>query len=422
MKTSSRICSTIAIASITLLGQASSAELDLRAALLKEDLDAIKAAVKQGVDQLGERAGVPEVPDEFKPVPATARILSAEEASQAMSKSMARLDQIKFWQIGLDPTRLTAPLRAPASVVAGMVAAHRGQLAQGNDALENAKEAADFLVWAQEQAGAGCYPFPAARNTSQDRAMQVGTRFLEHAENAGILGQTVRNGWAYEDHGDGGLQFDNAECGVALLELYEATLDQRYLDSAVKAADWAMARPLCTNWNYNSFSVNLLSKAHQVTGESKYLAAALKKALLGVIPGQLTDGPHAGRWADPHNARPAYHYIMLAALARLASELPEDHADRSTVLSSLKLGLISRNREFLTKGVMNKDKSMECLTLVHRLFSDDAALLAETKSTEALNLLERFVSEEARSGRIPLGPRGWCEMLARCAASADKSP
>jgi hypothetical protein len=86
------------------------------------------------------------------------------------------------------------------------------------------------------------------------------------------------------------------------------------------------------------------------------------------------------------------------------------------------LGLISRNREILTNGVMNKDKVIECLTLVHRLFSDDATLLAETKSTEALNLLNRLVSEEARSGRIPLGPRGWGEMLARCVSSGDKSP
>lgn len=29
---------------------------------------------------------------------------------------------------------------------------------------------------------------------------------------------------------------------------------------------------------------------------------------------------------DPHNARPAYHYLMMAALARLAIELPKDHA------------------------------------------------------------------------------------------------
>lgn len=389
----------------------------LRAALRHEDLAAVKVAVEQMRRALGDTAGLPEVADEYLLVPASARLLTADEARQAIDEILPRLEKMRFWKIGLDPTKLATPLRAPASVVACMIAIHRAQPGGGRNALDEAKTAGDFLIWTQEQAGAGCYPFPAAKHTSHARAMQVATRFLERAEAEGKLAETVRNGWAFEDHGDGGLQFDNGECGVAMLELYEATGDRRYLDSALRAADWALARPLCPNWNYNSFSVDLLAKAHQLTKQPKYLEAAVKKATLGVIPGQLTDGPRAGRWLDPHNARPPYHYVMMSALARLANELPETHPARAAVWQSLRLGLIARNREILSQGVMNKDKAVECLVLVNHLFGNDASFLRETKTTEALDAVCRLASEEARRGKSPLGPRGWGELLERCATA-----
>jgi uncharacterized protein YyaL (SSP411 family) len=274
-----------------------------------------------------------------------------------------------------------------------------------------AKDAADFLIWAQEKAGAGCYPFPAARGTSQARAMEVATRFLEKAEKAGKLDTVVRNGWAFDDTGEGGMQFDNGECGVAMLDLYELTKDPRYLESALKAADWALARPLCTNWNYNSFSVRLLARAFALTGDGKYLDAATKKARLGVIPGQLTDGPRAGRWMDAHNSRPAYHYIMMCALGQLAAAMPPSHEHRQEIVRSLSLGLKARNAEMVSHGVMNKDHAMEALLLVNRAFAKDETFLRETKSAEALRTLALLVSDEAHLGKSPLSPGGWGQFL-----------
>jgi hypothetical protein len=386
-------------------------EAQLAEALRREDLAAIQAAVAAGRAALGERAGVPEVEDVYEPVVAGEPVLSTAEARQAVAPIFRKLESHRFWKIGIDPTTLTAPLRAPAAVVSGMAALDRAGLDDGGQALAVARDAADFLVWAQEQAGAGCYPFPAAKHTSTERAMEVGTRFLERVEAAGKLEDTVRHGWAFEDHGDGGLQFDNGECGVALLELYERTRDPRYLDSARRAADWALARPLCPNWNYNSFSVHLLAKAHAVTHDAKYLDAARTKAILGVIPGQLTDGAYAGRWMDPHNARPAYHYIMLGALAQLAAELPSTHPDRATIVSSLTLGLKCRNAELVSRGWMTKDKAVEALLLVDELFAADPAFLAATQSSEALEQIRANLSAQARRGRFPLGPRAWCQFL-----------
>jgi hypothetical protein len=380
---------------------------ELAKALAENNLDAVRAAVATGREALGKRAGEPEVADAFRPVPAEAKLLSRDEAQSGFTPHFATLEKMRWWKTGIDPTTLTAPLRGPASVIVGDVAATRAKLDGSERSLAMAKDAAEFLIWAQEQAGSGVYPFPAARGTSNARAMEVATRFIAKAEKAGKLDTVVRNGWAFDDAGDGGLQFDNGECGAAMLDLYEATRDPRYLDSARKAADWAAARPLCPNWNYNSFSVFMLARMFAVTHEAKYLDAAIHKARLGVIPGQLTNGPHAGRWVDRHNARPAYHYIMMRALAQLAAMMPPDHAARAEIVSALSLGLKTRNAEMVARGVMNKDHAIESLLLMHHVFKNEAAFLRDTQSTAALDAIGRFVSEEARRGKQPLSPGAW---------------
>ena len=390
----------------------------LAKAMAANDPAAIRAAVAEGRARLGDKAGIPEAADDFRPVPANATLLTREEAQRGFTPHFARLEKMRWWKVGADPATLTAPLRGPASVIAGNVAVVRAKLDGAERSLAMAKDAAEFLMWAQEQAGAGVFPFPAARGTSSARAMEVATRFLEKAEKAGKLDSAVRNGWAFDDLGDGGLQFDNGECGVAMFELHELTKDARYLDSARKAADWAAARPLCTNWNYNSFSVHLLARAFAITHDAKYLDAAVLKARLGVIPGQLADGPRAGRWMDPHNAKPAYHYIMLRALAQLAAVMPTEHPDRADVWRSLSLGLKARNAEIVTRGVMNKDKAIEALLLVNQLFKDDAEFLRDTQSREALLAVALLVSGEAHRGKAPLSPGEWGHFLEHIAGGS----
>jgi hypothetical protein len=394
----------------------------LLAALNRGDKATIENLVTQEHAQLGSEAGVPEVADTYQPVPANTPWIDPALARRGFTPHFDRLRRMTAaWKSGIAPTRMTSALRAPAAVLSGCVAIAKADLEGEADALDLAKELANFLMWTQEQAGAGCFPFPAAKGTSEDRAMQVATRFLQKAEQAGKLDETVRNGWAFEDHGDGGLQFDNAECGIALFELHELTQDSRHLASARKAADWALRRPLCTNWNYNAFSVHLLAKAHAVTQDPHYLESALQKARLGVIPGQLTHGPHAGRWMDAHNARPAYHYIMMGALAQLAAGLPLEHPDRPFIVSSLKLGLTARNTEFTTRGVMTKDKAMEALLLMLDLFVGDPAFLDTTQTRDALQVLGALVSEEQRRGKLPLGPRAWGLFLAHAATRSPRT-
>ena len=395
---------------------------ELAKALAENNLDAVRAAVTKGREVLGKKAGEPEVADEFRPVPAEEKLMSRDEAQRGFTPHFAILEKMRWWKTGVDPTTLTVPLRGPASVIVGNVAAVRAKLDGADRSLAMAKDAAEFLIWAQEQAGSGVYPFPAARGTSKARAMEVATRFIANAEKAGKLETVVRNGWAFDDAGDGGLQFDNGECGAAMLDLFEMTKDHRYLDSARKSAEWAAWRPLCPNWNYNSFSVFLLAKIFGVTHEANYLDAAIHKARLGVIPGQLTDGPHAGRWMDPHNARPAYHYIMMRALVQLIAVMPPDHVARPEIVSALSRGLKTRNAEMVARGVMNKDHAMESLLLVNQVFKNDAAFLHDSQSSAALDAIGRLVSEEARRGKQPLGPGAWGLFLEFIASKPAAGP
>jgi hypothetical protein len=411
------LLSVAAILSSTAHMHAAGAESSHLAAAVKSmDESAIHAAVEEGRRTLGDRAGVPDTADKYVAVPADKQPLSLDEARRGYDRYFQEIEKVRFWEIGVDPGTLRLPLRVPAAVLAGNLAVCRAGLADADRSLALAKQAAEFLRWAQEQGGAGCFPFPAARGVSGNRAMEVGEQFLRRAEQAGKLGEIMKNGWIVDDLSDGGLQFDNAECGVAMFEFYEYTGDGLALASARKAAEWALARPLVPNWNYNSFSAWLLAKAYRVTGDERYREGAVKKSLLGVIPGQLTDGPRAGRWMDPHNARPAYHYIMLRALAEVAAVLPQGDRRRAEVMRGLALGLKSRNAEIVSRGVMNKDKAVEALVLVDGSFASDEAFLRETLTREALLALTKLVSAEARAGKAPLGPREWGLFLEYLAA------
>jgi hypothetical protein len=226
-----------------------------------------------------------------------------------------------------------------------------------------------------------------------------------------MLDTMIRNGWVIDDHGDGGLQFDNGLCGVAILELYAATKDERYRRAVKAAADWAVHQPVVPNWNYNSFSVYLLAKAARSTGERRYLESAKQKARLGVYPGQLTDGPYKGRWADPHNARPNYHYIIVRGLASLIAAMDDNDADRPTAISSLRLALRARNRDFVEHGIMSKDAALEALLLLKMEPKLRIPELGGCSTDEAIGVLERAVTAEYRSDRLPLAPGVWGGLL-----------
>ena len=206
---------------------------------------------------------------------------------------------------------------------------------------------------------------------------------------------------------EGGLQFDNGECAVALLELYDVTKDNTYLNAAKAAADWTIPRPCVPNWNYNSFSVYLLAETYRATGVEKYREAAKSKARLGIYPGQLTDGKQAGRWADPHNACLVYHYILIRSLVSLVSLLDPSDPDRPKTIESLRLALKARNPDFVERGIGNADSAMEALLLLQKRVTDSADLCAGCGQDDALDALARYSIARVRRGSFPLSPGNW---------------
>ena len=383
---------------------------EMSEAMKAEDEDKVRWHSQQAIELMGDQAGLPESPDEYRAVPDNARPLTANELPTAFDDYVPYIEKQKWWRIGLDPSTTNHSLREVATVIEGCLAARQVSAVNAEKLLAIAQEAGDFLMWTQDQAGTGVLPFPAVRN-GKGRPFEVAEAFYRRAEKNGTLDQVIRNGWAVDDFDDGGLQFDNGLAGVALVHLFEVTSDDRYKQAAIRAADWTISRRVVTNWNYNSFSVFLLAETYRITGDEKYLASARKKALLGLLPGQLTEGPRRGRWADPHNARPPYHYIMVRGLASLAAVMPQDDLDQPRIVECLRLALSARNPDF-QKGIFNADSSVEALVLVKSLPLHVSEKLRNSGTDEALAILERYAADRFRNDKAALGPGAWGQLLA----------
>ena len=379
------------------------------------DLSAVRAVVAESLRIFGDQAGLPEVKDVYRAPVAGAPLFAADRVAESFGPYAEHIEKIRWWKTGLDPAKLNHALRETATVARACLATARAEPKLAARLLPIARECGDFMLWAQAEAGTGVIPFPALREGS-GRSFEVSERYLAGLEKSGQLASVVRKGWVSADPmEEGGLQFDNGLGGCALLELFAVTQDRRYLDGALKAADWAASAPVVPNWNYNSFSLQLLAQAYEATRDERYLVAARRKFLFGVQPGQLIDGPRAGRWADAHNARPAYHYIMVRALASLVVVLPKDDADRPAALACLRLALRARNPEFVSKGIMNVDSSIEALVAVERLPAAIREELGPCDVTEALDVLERYAAYGVMKGKPSAGPEACALLLERAA-------
>ena len=379
------------------------------------DPSAVRAVVAESLRILGDQTGLPEVKDVYRSPVAGAQFFTANRVAEAFGPYADHIEKIRWWKVGLDPAKLNHALRETATITRACLAVARAEPKLAVRLLPIARECGDFMLWAQSEAGTGVIPFPALRDGA-GRSFEVSERYLAGLEKSGQLASVVRKGWVSADPTeDGGLQFDNGLGGCALLELFAATRDQRYLDGALKAADWAASAPAVTNWNYNSFSMQLLAQAYEATREQRYLVAARRKFLMGVQPGQLVDGPRAGRWVDAHNARPAYHYIMVRALASLVAVMPKDDAERPALLACLRLALRARNPEFTSKGIMNIDSSIEALVAVENLPAAIWTELGPCEVTEALDVLERYAAYGVMQGKPSAGPEACALLLERAA-------
>lgn len=312
----------------------------LAAALAVKDETRIRAACSNAIAALGLWAGNPQNETHYYPPP--------DKRPFDVAKVRAYwLDQIaqgrrKFVWVknpSGDPKKMEAGLRAaavPLEAIARTIPVAREREAE---LLPVVRAGADWLLARQHSSGVFPMPVGPAINP-RDKVGHILERMLKEHPELNV------NGWVVDVPNDGGLQFDNGLCGRAMIEAWAVTHETNYLASAKRAADWAMKQPLCPNWNYNAFSVGLLARVAKVTGEGTYLDAAVEKARVGVLPGQLP----SGRWLDPHNASAVYHNILMRDLLLLHAALPGDHAFKPVVRDAIFRGVDQAANETINNG------------------------------------------------------------------------
>lgn len=309
-------------------------------ALAAEDAAAVRASVVKATAALGPWAGNPETATRYFP-PVVTTAFDPAAAREWWLKEIKRGVRGLPWRKNPsgDPRQMLAGLREAAWPLDSLARTAFLFPQQREELTAIVREGADWLI--QLQHSSGVFPFPIGPGLKpREKVGYIVQRAIkEHPE-------MVVNDWIPDDGTDGGLQFDNGLCGRALVSAWHLTQDERYLNAARKSGDWAMKRPLVSNWNYNAFSVGLLARLAKATGNDTYLAAAVKKADTGVLPGQMP----SGRWFDAHNACAVYHNILMRDLLELFHALPADHLFRPTLLDALTRGLNQAADETLAKG------------------------------------------------------------------------
>ncbi len=90
--------------------------------------------------------------------------------------------------------------------------------------------------------------------------------------------------------------------------------------------------------------------------------------------------------------------------------MPKDDSELPAVVELLRLALLARNPDY-AKGVFNADSSMEALIWVKKLPPHVSDKLADCKTDEAFDTLERYAAEGFRARKPPLGPGAWGQLL-----------
>jgi hypothetical protein len=366
----------------------------LREAQKQHDAAKVKQIVAEIRKDLGSYAGVPEVKPEYgTPIERTEPNLNAVEA--ICWRSFESLKGSNGWELAARAKPNQQPrLRVTFRTTMSNLRAFEAGVPHAEEYRAAGIQGLDYLVTQQASTGVFGYPYdPNATSGLKVQAAAIARR------GAGSGLKMTEGAWLIEDLDDGGLQFDNGVAGAGLLYGYALTGNRKYLDSARRAADWAVGRPIVPNWNYNSYSGYLLARMYRVTGERKYLEAAIDKFEVGVLPGQMDNG----RWVDQHNARPNYHSLMIRNLVEYTLALEQAKDSRAAeVRRRTKLALDSLAEETDRYGAPNTDEGLplEALSISLIAFGPSPAWeeAANIQVNYAVNhLLPGLI--EARRGR-----------------------
>ncbi|QOV90601.1 hypothetical protein [Humisphaera borealis] len=349
-------------------------------AMKSDDPARVRAVTADMLAVLGDQAGVPDgrrvgVRVDPKPMPEAdatrlflAAIASEGRAVEQLSAGRPLPDQmLRFYGYLLDATTTVRPA----------IARHAPDELPRLDKL--AGGSAQILLGLQQ--ADGHFPFPDLRG----RNIRFG-EMIDRQIGAGTI--EIRDGWVVTADPDGGTQFDTGVCGVALIAAGQLHKNDAWTKAGLRAADWAIAQHCCGNFNYNAFSVSLLSHAYRASGEAKYRDAAVRKFRVGVAPGQAPNG----RWLDAHNARTVYHVIILRALGDLAAALPPDRkAERAELDAVARPAIKATLDEFDAAGV-----TVEALPELQSL---RAAWPGDARLNKAIDQMAAMIVGKCTDGR-----------------------
>lgn len=336
----------------------------LVAAMQSDDAAQVRAITQEVLTLLGDQAGVPDgrragkktEPRTINEAEATKLFLDALKsegrAVRQLSEGRPLPDQM---------LRLYADVLNGVTIIRPFAEKHVPDLIPDLDKLTNGVAA----ILTSLQQPEGHFPFPDLRGKN--------IRFGDMINRQLAAGKAeAKDGWIITADPEGGSQFDTGVCGTALLLAGQLHRNETWRQAGLKAANWALAQKCCTNFNYNAFSVSLLAQAFRVTGEAKYLDAALKKFRVGVAPGQAPNG----RWMDAHNARTVYHVIILRALGDLGSVVIG--GERAEIDAVAKPAIRALLDEFDAMGVTVE--ALPELQMLAELYPEDGRLKTAVQS------------------------------------------
>ncbi|MBV8751056.1 MAG: hypothetical protein JO103_15220, partial [Candidatus Eremiobacteraeota bacterium] len=140
---------------------------------------------------------------------------------------------------------------------------------------------------------------------------------------------------------------------------------------------------------------------------------------LGILPNQLQSGTYKGRWADQHNARLVYHYIIVRGLAALLAVLPAGDPDYQRVWNALDLALQARNNWTLAHGLLydrgttnlttGMSQTLSTLSRMETEFSAAGISFPDDSTSNVIDEVARQTNVTLNAGAIPanITPDAW---------------
>jgi len=250
--------------------------------------------------------------------------------------------------------------------------------------LQFIKEGADYLL--KLQRNNGLFPSPDLRGDDRHYTTYNKRALKKNPE-------ALVEGWFVDDY-RGELQFDHAVSGLAMLKAFQVTQDKKYLDSAIKAANWAISKELDTNWSYNAFSAWLLGETYQITGVQKYLFHAIEKLKLGVLPGLIDEG----RWFDPINSRLIYHATNVRGMLAVYRNLEDNDLFKEVLRRKISIAVDNAARQIISNGASSATTSTVMLVEAMEIFGPNT----EWQTALKINV-NAAIDTSQKKGSTPIG-------------------